>query len=199
MRGRKAKPKAAPDAWRKWHVPLSHGGTTLRVAHKSLRAIALKQGDVPLLVQLVENPRFDLPGVEIFSGATNLSTHDYLHIVLGRGLLPKDEAFVIGFTMGSTNRVGAVEESLYTLIARYLYPKQYRFSDEDVAVYKDAVRLGYISDCKPLAQVRFGPMVDWTLARIRKAVGLEEELLRAYYVIEARRYPKSIESQRLLS
>jgi hypothetical protein len=199
MRGRRPTAKAAPDAWRKWHVPLSHASITLRAAHESMRAIALKQRDVPLLVQLVENPRFDLPGVEIFSGATKLRTHDYLHILLGRGLLPKDEAFVIGFTMGSTNRVGALEESLYTLIARYLYPKQYRFSEDDVAVYKDAVRLAYLSDCKPLAEVRFGKMMGWSLSKIRKAVGLEEDLLRAYYNVEAKRYPKALESQRLLS
>jgi hypothetical protein len=133
-------------------VPLSHARITLDAAYRSLRAIALRQREVPLLVQLVENPRFDLPGIEIFSGATNLRAHDYLHIVLGRGLLPKDEAFVLGFTMGSTNRVGAVEETLFTLIARYLYPKSYRFDDEDVAVYKDAVRLGYVSDCKASAR-----------------------------------------------
>jgi hypothetical protein len=199
MRGRRRPAPAQPDAWRKWHVPLSHGETTLRAAHRSMRAIALKQRDVPLLVQLVENPRFDLPGIEIFSGATKLRTHDYLHILLGRGLLPKDEAFVIGFTMGSTNRVGAVEETLFTLIARYLYPKSYRFDEEDVAVYKDAVRLAYISDCQALAEVRFASMMDWPLRKIRNAVGLEEDLLRAYYNVEARRYPKALESQRLLS
>ncbi len=199
MRGRRRPAPAQPDAWRKWHVPLSRGTTTLNAAYDSLRAIALKQRDVPLLVQLVENPRYDLPGIEIFSGATKLRTHDYLHILLGRGLLPKDEAFVIGFTMGSTNRVGAVEETLFTLIARYLYPKNYRFDEEDVAVYKDAVRLAYISDCKPLAEVRFGSMLDWPLRKIRKAVGLEEDLLLAYYNVEAKRYPKALESQRLLS
>ena len=197
--GRRTPAPSEPDAWRGWHVPLSRGTTTLDTAYGSLRTIALRQREVPLLVQLVENPRFDLPGIEIFSGATNLRTHDYLHILLGRGLLPKDEAFVLGFTMGSTNRVGAVEETLFTLIARYLYPKTYRFDDEDVAVYKDAVRLGYISDCQPLAEIRFGPMMGWSLRRIRKAVGVEEDLLRAFYAIEARRYPKSAESQRQLS
>ena len=199
MRGRRRPAPAQPDAWRKWHVPLSQNKTTLAAAYDSLSSIALRQREVPLMVQLVENPRFDLPGIEIFSGATNLRTHDYLHILLGRGLLPKDEAFVLGFTMGSTNRVGSIEETLFTLIARYLYPKSYRFDDEDVAVYKDAVRLGYISDCKPLAGIRFGPMMNWTLQRIRKAVGLEEDLLRAYYNVEAKRYPKSAESRRLLT
>jgi hypothetical protein len=38
----------------------------------------------------------------------------------------------------------------------------------------------------------------WSLRRIRKAVGLEEDLLRAYYNVEAKRYPQSVESQRLL-
>ena len=178
-------------------MPVSRAGLTLAEAHRTLQPIAMQQRDVPLLVQLVENPRFDLPGIEIFSGATDLRKHDYLHMVLGRGLLPKDEAFVLGFTMGSTNRVGEVEETLFTLIARYLYPKTYRFDDEDIAVYKDAVRLAYISDCRALADVDFDPMLDWPLGRIRMEISVEEDLLRAYYAIEARRYPESVESQRL--
>ena len=186
-------------AWREWHVPLSRADVPLDQAYGSLRAIGLNQREVPLIVQLVENPRYDLPGIEIFSGATNLRHHDLLHILLGRGLLPKDEAFVLGFTMGSSNRVGEMEERLFTLIARYLYPKEYRFDEEDAAVYKDAVRLGYISDCQSLAEVKLDTMLDRPLGRIRASIGLEEDLLRAYYAIETRRYPSSIESQRLLT
>ena len=187
------------EAWRKWHVPLSRADVALGNAYGSLEAVGMRQREVPLIVQLVENPRYDLPGIEIFSGATNLREHDYLHILLGRGLLPKDEAFVLGFTMGSSNRVGEVEERLFTLIARYLYPKSYRFDDDDVAVYKDAVRLGYISDCRSLAEIKLETMLDWPVGRIRQSIGLEEDLLRAYYAIEARRYPGSAESQRLLT
>jgi len=190
---------ASQEAWKEWHVPLSRADLPLRAAYGSLEAVGMSQREVPLIVQLVENPRFDLPGIEIFSGATGLRDHDYLHILLGRGLLPKDEAFVLGFTMGSSNRVGDIEERLFTLIARYLYPKGYRFDDEDVAVYQDAVRLGYISDCRSLAEVRCVPMLDWPIRRIREAVGREEDLLRAYYAIDARRYPGSAESQRLLT
>jgi hypothetical protein len=188
-----------PAAWRQWHVPLSRAGLPLDRAYDSLQAIGLDQREVPLIVQLVENPRYDLPGIEIFSGATDLRHHDLLHILLGRGLLPKDEAFVLGFTMGSSNRVGALEERLFTLIARYLYPGQYRFGEEDAAVYKDAVRLGYVSDCQPLAGVKLDAMLGWPVGRIRSSIGLEEDLLRAYYAIEARRYPSSVESQRLLA
>jgi hypothetical protein len=189
---------AQSERWRAWHVPLSVEDMTLREAHADLATFGMRQRDVPLLIQLVENPRFDVPGIEIFCGATNLLLHDYIHIVLGRGLLPKDEAFVIGFTMGSTNRVGDIEEKLYALIARYLYPAGYRFDDEDEQVYRDALRLGYVSDCRSLAEVDFAPMLDHSLAAIRSRIGLEPDLLRAYYGIEKRRYPRSTESARLL-
>jgi hypothetical protein len=34
-------------------------------------------------------------------------------------LLAKDEAFVVGFTMGSTHRLGATAEKLFELIAEH--------------------------------------------------------------------------------
>lgn len=199
MGRRRARGGPESAAWRTWHVPLSRTEVTLADGYRSLQSVGMGQRDVPLIVQMVENPRFELPGIEIFSGAADLRKHDLLHIVLGRGLLPKDEAFVLGFTMGSTNRVGGVEETLFTLIARYLYPKTYRFGDEEVEVYKDAVRLAYISDCEALATVNLESMLEWPLGRIRAAAGIEEDLLRAYYGIEARRFPQSAESQRLLA
>lgn len=186
-----------PSYVREWIVNLDDDQQTLADAYASMQSIALKQESVPLLVQLVENPKFDLPGIELFSGATDLGTHDYIHILLGRGLMPKDEAFVLGFTMGSTNRVGEWEEKLYGLFAKYLYPKPYRFNDDDFQVYKDAVRLGYISDCQPLNTVDFPAIAHLTLKDARQKIGLEVDLLRAYFQIEARRYPQSFESQRL--
>ncbi len=192
-------PDNAAAAWRHWHVKLSQGDMTLGDAYRSLEAVGMKQRDVPFIVQLAENPRYDVPGIEIFSGMTHLHEHDYLHILLGRGLLPKDEAFVLGFTMGSSNRVGTIEERLFTLLARYFYPQGYRFDDEDVAVYKDALRLGYVSDCRPLAEVNCSDLLAWPVNRIRQSIGIEEDLLRAYYAIEARRYPHSVESQRLIA
>ncbi|MCI0536236.1 MAG: hypothetical protein L0Z50_13500, partial [Verrucomicrobiales bacterium] len=157
-----------------------------------------RQEDIPLMVQLVENPRFDIPGFDLFHGAVDLPTHDYIHILLGRGLLAEDEAFVIGFTMGSTNRVTTLEENLYALISRYFYPKVYQFNDEAIRIFKDATKLGYISDCQPLDQVRYDQYLDLTLRDVRVALGLESDLLLAYYRIEQRRNPAAKASRRLL-
>lgn len=182
---------------RRWRIGLDRDDLTLRQAYAALRAIGLEQKDVPLMVQLVENPKYDLPGFDFFHGATDLTTHDRIHILLGRGLLPKDEAFVIGFTMGSTDRVTHNEERLYGLISKHLYPKAYRFTDEDLRVFRDAVRLGYVSDCRPLHAADYEALLDLKLEDARSALGIETDLLRAYYAIERRRYPHSPESQRL--
>lgn len=180
-------------------MPVSRGGMTLREADASLDAVRMAPGEVPFLVRLVENPKLDLPLLDVFHGATDLPTHDYLHIVLGRGLLAKDEAFVIGFTMGATDQVGRGEEFLYGVFAKYLYPKEYRFTDQDMRVFRDAVRLGFISDCDPkLCSTDFERFLDTPIDGIRDTLGLETDLLRAYYAIEKRRYPASLESQRLL-
>lgn len=183
---------------RDWRVPLSDRTTTLKQARDALAEIGIAQSDVPLLVQLIENPRYDLPGFDLFHGATDLATHDQIHMLLGRGLLAKDEAFVIGFTMGSTDRVSQTEEALYGFFARFLYPRSYRFSESDLRVFRDAVRLGFVSDSQPLHQADYAALQHLTLPEARAALGIEEDLLRAYYAIEARRYPDSVESQRLL-
>ena len=158
----------------------------------------MKQEDVPYIIQMVENPRFDLPGFDVFHGATDLETHEYLHILLGRGIRPKDEAFVIGFTMGSTDRVSTTEERLFSFFTKYLYPKNYRFTESDLRVFRDATKLGFISDCEPLHQIDIKPHLDCPLQELRAELRVEEDLLRAYYAIEKRRFPDSFESQRLL-
>jgi len=181
-------------AFADWHIPLSDSTMTLRGAAAHLARVGAMPDDIPLMVRLAENPQFDL-----FTGAVDLKTHDYIHPLLGRGLLAKDEAFVVGFTMGSTHDLGAAEEKLFTLVAKYLYPGIFRFSDEDVRVFRDAVRLAVISDCQALNKVDYQPYLDRSLVEIRQALGIEEDFLRAYYAIERKRYPRSPECQRLLA
>ena len=183
---------------REWICPLKDDDLLLGDVYERLRSIGLDQEDIPWLVQLIENPKFDLPGFDLFPGATDLYAHDHLHILLGRGLRAKDEAFVLGFTMGSTNRMNSTLESLYAVCAKYLFPRAYRFNDEDIHVFKDAVCLGFISDCTPLDKVDFTELHGMTIGDARRSLGIERALLNAYFEIEKLRYPDSVESQRLV-
>lgn len=189
---------ADPVSYRDWHLPLRRDQLTLRAALADMQRVSAEQGEVPLMVQLVENPRYRIPGLTIFHGAVDLHQHDCIHLILGRGLLPMDEAFTIGFTMGSTQRVSTLEKQLFALISKHLYPPFYQFGDDDLRVFRDAVRLGHISGCQPLDEVEFDRYLDTTLAEARQRIGLEVDLLQAYYAIERRRYPENPASGRLL-
>ena len=135
----------------------------------------------------------------LFHGAVDLKAHDRIHILLGRGLLMEDEAFTIGFTMGSTKHVRRSEEWLFGFLARHIYPQPYTFDNNAVRIFNDAVRLGGISGCQPLNRIGFDQYLDKPLKEIRAQVGLETHLLLAYYNIEKQRYPNAVASQRLLS
>ena len=111
----------------------------------------------------------------------------------------KDEAFVLGFSMGSSNRVTTTEEKIFSFLTKYIYPKNYQFTDQDLDVFKDAVRLGFISDCQSLAKVDYKKYIEWPVQKIRDEIGIEEDLLKAYYAIEAKRYPHVKECNRNLS
>lgn len=189
---------AGKTSWRDWSIPFECDSFLLRDVLQSMKSDQANQDDIPFIIQLVENPKYDIPWINIFNGAVNLADHDCIHALLGRGMLPKDEAFVIGFTMGSTNRATTFEQKLYSFVAKYLYPGPYKFNDDDIQVFKDAAHLGYISDCVPLDTLNYADYTDMTLREIRENLGIERKLLLAYYEIEQRRYPNSIESQRLL-
>jgi len=189
---------AEESSWRDWYVPLSSGELTLGQVLRSASEVAADPTDVPIIVKLVENPEFHIPGITVFNGAVNLHDHDCIHAILGRGLLSKDEAFTIGFTMGSTKRVTSTETNLYAFASKNLYPGPYRFDNSDIEVFKNATQLAAISDCEALNKISYQKYYDCSLSEIRKMLGIEENLLKAYYEIEKKRYPDSIESQRLV-
>ncbi|MEM9445850.1 MAG: hypothetical protein AAGA18_10925 [Verrucomicrobiota bacterium] len=192
-----SKSKYSPKL-QEWYIPLWKDKITLGAAYDQLISFGNDQNEVPLMVQIVENPKFNLKGLGFFKGRVTLQRHDFIHIILGRGTKMIDEAFTIGFTMGSTNRVSTTQTSIFSWVSGTLYPKAYRFSKRNMQVFRDAVSLAYVSDCKPLDKVNFKSMRDLTIREARKKIGLETDLLQAYYHIEAKRYPNSSASQRLI-
>jgi len=187
-----------PGSYRDWHLPLAHDQLTLAQARADLARVSASAQDIPLMVQLVENPKYRIPGIELFHGRVELRQHDAIHILLGRGLLNKDEGFTIGFTMGSTRQVTSIEEELFVSIAAHLYPPPYRFGHEDIAVFRNGLRMAHIMMCKRLDNIDFTEYEQQPLAVIRSQIGIDRNLLRAYYALEKERYPRCASSRRLL-
>ena len=179
-----------------WHIPLSKGRMTLPKALKQMDSFRLDQEEVPLSIQLVENPKYD---IGLFAGNVDLHTHDCIHLLLGRGLLPKDEAFVICYTMGSTKKMARWRRNLFMFCAKYFYPKGYRFSEEERFVFNMGVALGEQNN-DDLSEYPFDECLmtaNYSLLTLRRGF-VNIDLLKNYYKLEKALFPDSKESQRLI-
>lgn len=178
-----------------WHIPLlSRKHWTIEKAHASMESFRLNQDDVPLIIKLVENPQYD---IGLFAGNVDLYSHDCIHVLLGRGLLVKDEAFVIGFTMGTTKKMHRWRRNLFMFCSKYLYPEGYKFKEEERFIFNMGVMAG--SRCPvDLSNFDFSKYEGEKLTKLRQITKIDVDLLKNCYEVEKQCFPESPESQRLL-
>ena len=82
-------------------------------------------------------------------------------------------------------------------ICKYLYPKGYKFSEEERYVFYSGVMAG--GKCPTdLSGFDFSKRSDYKVQALREKLGVDIELLKCYYCSEQRLFPDSRESQRLL-
>ncbi len=55
-----------------------------------------------------------------------MADDDVLHVLLGRGLQDQDEAFVLGFAMGTAKKVSWFQYHIFKQVVVRLYPEPYR-------------------------------------------------------------------------
>ena len=177
-----------------WHIPYFESKITLRDALDKMKDIKLDPSEVPFVIKLVENPKYD---IGLFAGNVDLFTHDSIHVILGRGLLVKDEAFVIGYTMGSTKKMARWRKNLFMFCSKYLYPKDYKFGEEERFVFNMGVAAG--SRCPTdLSTVDFQLIQRDYVWQIRNKLGIDNHLIKACYELESKMFRGSYESARLL-
>jgi len=170
------------------------GDKKLKTFIKEMEPFKLQQEDVPLIIKVVENPKYITS--KLFTGAVDLFTHDCIHALLGRGLLPKDEAFVIGYTMGSGKKMARWRRNLFMFCAKYLYPEGYKFGEEERFIFNLAVVAG--SKCTvDLSRVNFHDLLDLRISEIRRDLEISYEIIKYCYGFEKKCF-SSVESKRLL-
>ena len=178
-----------------WFSPLSRKRRKLKNVLKEMEPFALSPRDVPLIIRVTENPDYD---IGLFGGATTLGAHDCIHVLLGRGLLVKDEAFVIGYTMGSSKKVTRWRKNLFLFITKYLYPEGYKFKEDERFVFNMGVKAGSLCPTD-LSKINFEDFLNIPLLSLRKIFNIDMELLKSCYALEKELFKKSKESQRLLN
>jgi hypothetical protein len=178
-------------SYKDWVPPLEAGNLTLADVRSTLPAN--KAEEISQIVKLFENPKSPIA----FKGAVNLERHDCIHILLGRGLLNQDEAFVIGFTMGTSKEIGVLEEFLFKQISMRLYPKTYRFSREHLKAYKIGLELGKKCLVSKIYEFPFEDYMNEKISNLRAQLGISIDDLKKAFAEEKRLIPNSKSSARL--
>ena len=118
-------------------------------------------------VWLLENPKSPVS----LTGAIDLYNHDIIHILLDRGMLNRDEAMVIGFTMGNSETTSSWVRWLFEFCARYLYPVSYRFNEYDLLEFERGFAYGYTRSRRNIHLAKFDVKRD--IEEIRKEWGID--------------------------
>ncbi len=162
-------------SYKDWHCGISNGDQTLDEVRQTLPAN--NPEDISLIVKIFENPKSPFA----LKGAVNLERHDCIHIILGRGLLPQDEAFVIGFTMGTSKNISKLEEFFFKFVSMYLYPKKYKFKRRHMLAYN--LGLNYGKKCKVLKiyEFPFENHINAKLSDIRNELSIDVQELKNIY------------------
>jgi hypothetical protein len=177
--------------WWEWFPGLDNDARTLREVLAELPAAP--PTDIPWIVRLFENDK----GWLRLHGAVDLRKHDMIHVLLGRGLLDQDEAFVLGFTMGSTKAVSRLERWFFKSAVANLYPEPYRISRKMLAAYDLGLEAGRTCGVTNLHLALHDGMLDRPLGETRRALGIDAQVLREFYAREQEALPGTLASLRL--
>jgi len=176
---------------RRWSPGLDNASSSLASVYEDMPkdcAVA-----IPWYVRLLENPKSPVA----LAGAIDLFGHDCVHILLGRGLLPQDEAFVIGFTMGRSPRCPGWHTPLFRWVAEHVYRGAFRFSRVDAEVFDFAAEAGRRQRRVSFGDVDFDAWLTRPLGELRAALGIDPSALRELYRQEVARWPHTHASARL--
>ena len=148
---------------------------------------------IPSVVRLFENPSSWLR----FRGAVDLEDHDILHVLLGRGLQDQDEAFVLGFAMGTSKRISWLQYWIFRWVVTRLYPEPYRIPRFLLPAFELGVQCGRETGTRELYRQPLKRLRGLTVGQAREAAGIDMEVVRSYFQQERQRIPFTIASLRL--
>lgn len=176
-----------------WHISLENDHLTVRESLETMDSFKLNQDDIPFIIRLFENPKYNL-----LPGAVTLQAHDIIHVLLSRGLLVKDEAFVIGFTMGSTNKLNTLNRSVFKFVTRVLYPHGYNFYTDEFEVFERGVDCARKMGCPDLSKLDLCQYLDYTIEKTREELNIDIDTLKRSYAYEKSKFDAP-ECKRLLT
>ncbi|MDX1926921.1 MAG: hypothetical protein SFV81_10400 [Pirellulaceae bacterium] len=189
--GRKRDSFTDTDLWFAWYPGIEQAGRTIDSVIASMPAAPASK--IPWIVRLFENPQSWIR----FRGAVDLEDHDVMHVLLGRGLQDQDEAFVLGFAMGTAKQVRWWEYHFFQFLIARLYPEPYRIPKFLHPAFRLGVQCGQETGNQNLYKSSLKNLRPLTVEDARREAGIDTDILRRYYREEQAAIPITIASLRL--
>lgn len=185
-------PKSSLDTtfWTRWYPGLDIDDMTVESVLNTLPG--LNEDEVPAIIRAFENPDSPLK----LPGACSLKDHDVLHVLLGRGLVDQDEAFVLGFTAVTDPAFSDRDIEKYK-IAFSLYPEPYCIRGCDLIAFDLGVAAARKMRLKNLSPLDVTFLRKQTVRQARDYVGIDKTILYETYEEEQRLIPGTPWSKRL--
>ena len=152
--------------------------TSFAIANLTLKSVYQKiyldnQSDIPLIVRLFENPSSPIA----LPGKISLHNHDCLHILLGLGFSPQEEAFILGFTMGNDDQTKLWHVRLFKLISQFIYPTKYQFNRYDLDIFDWGFEYGKKLECRNINLIEFAYYYERTIKELRELFDINQIFL----------------------
>ncbi len=152
----------------------------------------LSSEEIPAIVKAFENPTSPLK----LPGAVTLEHHDVLHVLLGRGLVDQDEAFVLGFSAVADPKFTAADIDRYK-VAFSLYPEPFCIRGCDLIAFDLGVQAAQRMQLRGVMELDLSEVRHCTIGELRQKLGIDKEVLYATYDEERKRIPSTPWSNRL--
>lgn len=177
--------------WLAWYPGIENDDLTADEVINSMPAAP--ESAIPWIVRLFENPESWIR----FRGAVDLEDHDMMHVLLGRGLQDQDEAFVIGFAMGTAKRISWFEYWVFKFVLARLYPEPYRIPKFLQPAFNLGVKCGKETGSRNLYRRQLKEWRHLPLGEARERAEIDMQVVRKYYEQEQQQIPFTIASLRL--
>lgn len=190
FRGKRETSRMNTRWWAEWFPGLDTDELTLRELYLTIPGFPPEE--IHPMVRLFENPSSPIA----FEGAITLERHDILHCLLGRGLIDQDEAFVLGYTMGTSKRMNRLKKWAFkTVLANY--PEPYRIMGAELKAYDLGVAAGSKCQTDAIYDHPLEDYFDQPVGQIRRRLGISKSLLMEFYSREQAEIPNTPASLRL--
>ena len=151
------------------------------------RFVKDEPSNIPVSVWLLENPNSPIA----LPGCVELKGHDYIHLLLNRGMSLFDEAFVVGFTMGNSDRLKPRHLNIYKLLSALFFPKAYKFNSFHMKAFDFGVMYGQSIEKTNINEVDFEKYSDHSVNDVRRLCGINLEDIYTLWMTEKLLLPEA--------